>query len=456
MDERETGMSLPTQTKLEEFQGKLYAKAKAEPAYRFYSLYDKIHRRDVLAEALRVAKANRGAPGVDGQSFEQIETYGEGRWLEELQAELESETYRAQPVRRVMIPKPGGGERPIGIPTIRDRVAQTAAKLILEPIFEADLRDEAYGYRPGRNAVQAVEEVHRELVDGKSHQVIDTDISKYFDTIPHPELMKCVARRIADGKVKMWLKVPVEEKDERGRPRLSGGKRSKQGTPQGGVISPLLANIYINRLLKAFARSDLGRKYQARIVNYADDFVVIVRWGAQQALSQLRLWLQAMKLTLNESKTRIVVAQKEAFGFLGYEVGPMTNRKTRRRYVGAQPSKTAMGRIRKKIRDALRRGQTGTWEEIVKALNSILTGWANYYSYGSPGQAFRRIDNHVTERVRHFLRKRHKLPVGTARFGYREVHEELGVVDLTRLLQLKVSRETCPGAGCGKSARPVR
>ncbi len=320
--QREIGVSLTTPTKLEELRAKLYAKAKAELTFRFYALYDKTHRWDVLTEALRQSKQKRGAAGVDGQTFEQIAAYGEERWLKELQRELQGKTYRPQPVRRVLIPKPGGGERPLGIPTIKDRVVQTAAKLILEPIFEADLNEAAYGYRPGRSAVDAVQEVHQELKRGRT-QVVDADLSKYFDTIPHAELMKSVARRIADKAVlhlvKMWLKVPVEERDEQGRPKYSGGKRSKQGTPQGGVISPLLANIYINRLLRVFATSELMKRSGAKIVNYADDFVVVARRGAAEVLAQVKQWLDGMKLTLNETKTSIRDARKEHFRFLGYE-----------------------------------------------------------------------------------------------------------------------------------------
>jgi len=333
--------------KLEELRGKLYAKAKAEPAFRFYVLYDKVYRRDVLEDALRISRERGGAPGVDGQTFERIREYGEERWLGELQQELQMRTYRPQPVRRVLIPKPGGGERPLGIPTIKDRVVQTAAKLILEPIFEADLSDAAYGYRPERSAVQAVQQVHQEITKGKT-EVVDADLSRYFDTIPHAELITSIARRVADRKVlhliKMWLKVPVEEKDEQGRPRYTGGKRSKQGTPQGGVISPLLANIYINRLLKVFAQSDLMRRYGARIVNYADDFVVVCWPGsAARVLAQVGKWIAGMKLTLNEAKTSIRDARKEFFRFLGYELGPLVNRRTGRRYLGARPSKKGDG-----------------------------------------------------------------------------------------------------------------
>lgn len=431
-------MSLATQTKLEELRGKLYVKAKTEPAFRFYVLYDKIHRWDTLAEALKLSKSKKGAAGVDGQTFEDIEKYGEERWLKELQEELQGKTYRPQPVRRVLIPKPGGGERPLGIPTIRDRVAQTAAKLILEPIFEADLRDEAYGYRPGRSAVQAVQEVHRELARGKT-EVVDADLSKYFDTIPHSELMKSLARRIADGAVlsliKMWLKVPVEERDEKGRPRYSGGKRSKQGTPQGGVISPLLANIYINRLLKVFAASELGTKHGARIINYADDFVVVARKGAAEVLARLKRWLEGMKLTLNETKTRIVNAKEENFRFLGYELGPMMNKRTRRRYLGVQPSKKAMERIRETVSKTLWRGRTERWESIRDELNRTLRGWANYFAYGSPQRTFRLVDIHVAERARNLLRRRHQLPRATSRFGYVEVHGDLGVIEVRRLLR---------------------
>ena len=436
--QREIGVSLTAQTKLEEFRVKLYAKAKAEPTFRFYCLYDKVYRRDVLAEALRQSKKKKGAPGVDGQTFEQLAEYGEERWLEELQRELQDGTYRPQPVRRVLIPKPGGGERPLGIPTLKDRVVQTAAKLILEPIFEADFSDAAYGYRPGRSAVEAVQQVHQELKQGRT-QVVDADLSKYFDTIPHAELMKSVARRVADKAVlhlvKMWLKAPVEERDEQGRRRFSGGKCSKQGTPQGGVVSPLLANIYFNRLLRAFAKSDLMKRSGAKIVNYADDFVVVARRGAAQVLAQVKRWLVGMKLTLNETKTSIRDARKEHFRFLGYELGPLVYKKTGQRYLGARPSKKAMEHARREVSRLLRRGRTERWEEIAGELNRFLRGWGRYFAYDSSMHAFNVLDWHVTERVRNFLTRRHKLTRATSRFKYNEVHRSLGVLELRALLR---------------------
>ena len=258
-------MSLATPEKIRSLQRKLYCKAKAEPAFRFYVLYDKICREDILRHAYGLARANAGAPGVDGVSFAEIEEQGLEAWLAGLREELVSKTYRPDPVRRVMIPKPDGGERPLGIPTIRDRVVQTAAKLVLEPIFEADFEDNAYGYRPRRGAVDAVKDVHRHLCRGYT-DVVDADLSKYFDNIPHRDLMQCVARRIVDRNVlaliKMWLKAPVEERDGDGKRRIVGGKGNTRGTPQGGVASPLLANIYMNRFLKHWRLSGCGEAFR--------------------------------------------------------------------------------------------------------------------------------------------------------------------------------------------------
>ncbi len=317
-------MSLETPIKIRMLQRKLYQKAKGEPSYRFYLLYDKMYREDILAHAYALAKSNQGAPGVDGQSFWGIESLGLEEWLSGIRNDLRAKTYQPQAVRRVMIPKPGGGERPLGIPTIRDRVVQTAAKLLLEPIFEADFDPNAYGYRPKRSAQDAIQKVHKLLCDGYA-DVVDADLSKYFDTIPHSELLKCVARRIVDRDmlrlIKMWLKVPVAERDEDGKPRVSGGKGSSCGTPQGGVISPLLANLYMNRFLKYWRITGRGEVYQAQVVNYADDFVILSRSCAAEALNWTRSVITRIGLTLNEAKTSIKRGRTERFDFLGYTFG---------------------------------------------------------------------------------------------------------------------------------------
>nr|WP_319494407.1 reverse transcriptase domain-containing protein [uncultured Desulfobacter sp.] len=246
-------MGLETPNKIRILQRKIYFKAKSEPDYRFYLLYDKIYRPDILLHAYLSAKLNKGSAGVDGVTFKQIEEKGVEVWLSGIRKELCEKTYKPQPVLRVMIPKPNGGSRPLGIPTIRDRVVQTATKLVIEPIFEADLEPNTFGYRPKRSALDAIQMVHQLLCNGYT-DVVDADLSKYFDTIPHSELIKCVSRRIVDRNVlwliKLWLKVPVEKRDKDGRGQISGGRRNKTGTPQGGVISPLLANIYMNRFLK--------------------------------------------------------------------------------------------------------------------------------------------------------------------------------------------------------------
>ena len=279
-------MSLTTPERIRTLQRKLYCKAKAEPDFRFYQLYDKVWRDDILAHAYALARSNAGAPGVDGVTFVMIEAAGSQEWLQGLREDLRSKTYRPQAVRRVLIPKPGGGERPLGIPTIRDRVVQTAVKIVIEPIFEADLDQSAYGYRPKRSGIDAIKEVHRLVCRGYS-DVVDADLSKYFDKIPHAQLIQSVARRIVDAQVlrliKLWLKVPVEERDGDGTRRMTGGKDNTCGTPQGGVISPLLANLYMNRFLKHWRATERGKAYRAHIVNYADDFVILSRGRAAEA-----------------------------------------------------------------------------------------------------------------------------------------------------------------------------
>ena len=430
-------MSLATPVKLRRLQEALYTKAKQEPAYRFYLLYDKVYRTDILAHAYALSKQKGGAPGVDGVTFADIEAAGVEPWLAAVQEALRTETYRPHPVRRVLIPKPGGvGERPLGIPVIQDRVVQTAAVLILQPIFEADLEPTAYGYRPGHTALEAVQAVHRALCAGQT-EVIDADVSQYFDTIPHADLMQSLARRLCDRRLlrllKRWLKVPVAEPTAGGGWRFTGGKRATRGTPQGGVVSPLLANVYMNRYLRVFRLRGLDRRYGARLVNYADDFVVLCRHGAEEVLAQTRRWFTQMGLTLNERKTRVCDGRTEPFTFLGYTFGPLRYRKTGHGYLGAAPAKKAVQRLKGRIRQILRPGNQAPWDEVVRELNPVLRGWAHYFAYGTRLMAYRAVDHYVYERVRHFLRRRHKVPSrGIRRFPAERVFGELGVFQFRR------------------------
>jgi RNA-directed DNA polymerase len=427
-------MSLETPLKIRMLQRKLYQKAKEEPNYRFYLLYDKMYREDLLAHAYALAKSNQGAPGVDGQSFRDIESRGLEEWLSGVREALRAKTYQPRAVRRVMIPKPGGGERPLGIPTIRDRVVQTAAKLLLEPIFEADFDPDAYGYRPKRSAREAIQKVHKLLCKGYT-DVVDADLSKYFDSIPHSDLVQCVARRIVDRDmlrlIKMWLKVPVRERDENGKPRVSGWKGSTCGTPQGGSLSPLLANLYMNRFLKYWRITGRGEIFRAQVVNYADDFVILSCGRATEALDWTRSVMTRIGLTLNEAKTSVKQARRERFDFLGYSFGPHRMRTNGHEYLGASPSKKSVSKLRQKVGDLLVPQNVAPWTEVRDRLNRVLRGWSNYFGYGTRLMAYRAVDRYVYHGVRSFLRRRHKVPSrGAHLYSDEVVFGTLGVLRL--------------------------
>src|SRR5438270_5426107 len=376
-------MSLTTPLSVQKLQTALHDKAKGSPRFRFYALYVKVYREDVMAFAYECCKANRGAAGVDGQTFEDIEEYGVKKWLDELTQELKSRTYRPQPVRRVYIPKPDGKQRPLGVPAIRERVAQTAAVLVLEPIFEADLQPEQYAYRADRSALDAVRHVHKLLNTGHG-QIVDADLSGYFDSIPHADLMRSVARRIVDGAmlrlIKMWLEAPVEETDEQGKKRRSTRNREEgRGTPQGSPISPLLSNLYMRRFVLGWKTLKHEKRLHAFIVNYADDLVICCRSQADEALATMRDMMSKLKLTVNEKKTRVCHVPEEKFDFLGYTFGRCYSPKTGRAYLGTVPSKKRVQRICEAISQATRRSQTQQdAEQLVETLNRTTIGWANY------------------------------------------------------------------------------
>src|SRR5665213_54929 len=430
-------MSLTTLESVQKLQTALHANAKGEPKCRFYALYYKVYRKDVLWLALRRCRSNGGVSGVDGQTFEDIEQYGEAKWLEELAEELRNKTYQPGAVRRVYIPKSDGKQRPLGIPTIRDRVVQTAVLIVLEPIFEADLLDEQYAYRANRSALDAVQAVHGLLNSGYT-DVVDADLSGYFDSIPHAELMACVARRVSDKAVlhllKMWLVAPVEEKDTRGHVhRTTGNKDEGRGSPQGSPISPLLANLYMRRFVVGWKTLGHEQRLQARIVNYADDFVICCRGTAEQAAATMRDMMERLKLTVNERKTKRCRVPEQTFDFLGYTFGRCYSPKTGRAYLGTIPAKKRVIRICQAISGETGRNRTQLdHKTVVTKLNQMMNGWANYFCLGPVSKAYRAVDRHTCKRLRQWLCAKHKVSwPATGKFSEASMHDTFGLVRLT-------------------------
>lgn len=426
--------------RVRDFQRKLYRKAKQEKDFRFYVLYDKVCSMRFLREAYRRVKANNGNPGVDVVSFDDIERKGTEEFLQDIADELRAETYKPSPVLRVYIEKADGKLRPLGIPTVKDRVVQMVCKVVIEPIFEADFEDSSYGFRPKRSAGDAVNRIKEHLKNGAS-EVFDADITAYFDTIPHDNLMKLIGMRISDSKVlhliKMWLKSPICENG-----RIHGGKKNKKGTPQGGVISPLLANIYLHLLDKIVNKEDgIFRQAGIKIVRYADDFILMGKTIPGYILERLKYILNRMELTLNTEKSHQVKAYKESFDFLGftfrYDVS-LYNR--RRKYWNVIPSKKSENKIREKLRTYFKRCRHYRTEEVVKDLNVMIQGWVNYFhipKVSYPRKSCENVQSYMDRKFyRHFVRKSQRKGKYYAKGGFRRLVEDYGLKEPLKLIKL--------------------
>jgi group II intron reverse transcriptase/maturase len=432
-------MSLPTpKFNVQKLQTSLQAKAKAEPAYCFYSLWDKVCRTDVLEEAYRRCRANAGAPGVDGVTFEQIETQGRRQWLERIRSELMSGEYRPQPLLRVWIPKNNGGRRPLSVPCLQDRVVMMATGLVVGPIFEVDLLDNQYGFRPGLDAKMAVRRVYWHIRDQGRSEVVDADLRDYFNSIPHRPLMRCLTRRICDGRllstIKSWLRAPVIERNGRHMIRTAEARRLKKGTPQGSPLSPLLANIYFRRFLLAWRQHGHMGQLDAYVVNYADDFVICCRPGnAEAAMTRMKALMTKLGLEVNETKTRIARLPEDHFTFLGYTLGRYYG-KDGREYIGTRPSKKAVLSLLKRIRERTTpQWYADTPQNTVAVISRLLRGWCGYFDQGPITNTYELVRHYVDRRLRHWLVQRTGgKGRGFGRYSQEYLHDTLKLYHLPR------------------------
>jgi len=427
-------LSLPTPSNtVEKLQTSLQTKAKTEPAFRFYSLWDKVCRTDVLLEAYRRCHANAGAAGVDGVTFEQIDAPGIERWLEKLREELLSGRYAPKPLLRVWIPKSNGGQRPLGIPTIHDRVVQMAVVLVIGPIFETDLLPQQYGFRPGVDAKMALRRVYWHVTEQGRREVVDADLRDYFTSIPHSSLMRSLSRRIADGRVlktvKRWMTAPVVERVKGRLVQTAEARKRKRGTPQGGVISPLLANLYFRRFLLAWQLHGHQQQLNAHIVNYADDFVICCPPGkAEAAMMRMKALMARMGLEVNTAKTRIARLPEESFNFLGYTVGGFYG-KAGRRYIGTCPSRKAVRALLKRIHQRT----SSQWyvdepQTTVDRISSLLRGWCGYFNQGPVIRIFEFVRRYTERRMRRWLMRRTgRAGAGFAQIPDKYLYETLGL-----------------------------
>ncbi len=444
---RRLTMSLPTPSEtVEKLQNSLQTKAKAEPAFRFYALWDKVYRKDILLEAYRRCRANAGAAGVDGETFERIETIGVERWLGTLREELKSGNYEPKPLLRVWIPKSNGGQRPLGIPTIRDRVAQMASVLVIGPIFEADLLPQQYGFRPGLDAKMALRRVYWHVTQHGRREVVDADLRDYFTSIPHAPLMRSLSRRIVDARmlhvIKGWLRAPVVEIIENRPVQTTEARRTKRGTPQGGVISPLLANCYFRRFLLAWYSHGHQDQLDAHIVNYADDFVICCRPGnAGAAMTRMATLMTRLGLEVNTAKTKIARLPDESFDFLGYPVGRFYG-KDGRPYIGTRPSKKSVKSLLRRIHERT----SSQWYPdepaiTVARISSLLRGWCGYFDQGPVMEIYDLVRAYTDRRIRRWLMRR----TGRRGAGFRQIPDEY-VYDTLGLYRVPRRRADLPSA----------